>query len=83
MKIRTEEERKQFLKEQDGWTEFKLDTAKLFGRETKFVMCTKCYSVNTLQYVKTRLTPLHCTGCGRAILKQDYSKFGVEENDKE
>ena len=75
MKVRSEEERTQFLKEQDGWTEFKLESVTIFGRETNMTKCTKCGTVATLHETKNKLLPLHCIGCGRTILKQDYIKF--------
>jgi hypothetical protein len=75
MKIRTEEERKKFFKEQDGWTEFQFETVELFGRNILMSKCVKCGEVRSLAELFTYLSPLHCVGCGRTTLEQDRVKY--------
>ena len=74
-KIRNESERQQFLKEQDGWTEFKIETVTMFGFPVVMSECVKCGNIVPLYNLFRCLLPLHCTCCGRTTLEQDRAMY--------
>lgn len=79
-KIRNKQERKEFLREQDGWTEFELEDVKMFGKIIRMTKCVKCGSTMSLRKLHTYLSPLHCIGCGRTTLEQDRNTiYKLEE----
>ena len=68
---RTEEQRKQFLKEQDGWTDFSFEEVMMFGKKVMMTKCNKCSHLEPLAELLTYLAPVHCVGCGRTTMVQD------------
>jgi len=76
--VRNEQERKEFLNKEDGWTSFIFEDVKMFGETYKMCQCEKCKHVDTVREILSLLRPIHCRGCGRVIMKQDYLMFGLE-----
>ena len=76
--IRGPEEKVKFLKEQDGYTEFTFTDALIFNKKVKMCRCEKCLHIDSVDEILSLLRPIHCRGCGRTILKQDYPMFGLE-----
>lgn len=83
MKIRTEEERQQFLKDQDGLTEFFFEDVKMFGKTFRMTKCAKCGNILSLTQLLRYIEPIHCIGCGRIIMEQDKDKFKSVSKDNQ